>query len=343
MRFVDLFCGSGGLSLGMIQAGHIQAGAFDFWDPALACYNANMRVHSGQPDVADAIKVDLSDATATAAALEGAGPVDLIIGGPPCQEFSTANDKRVESVKADLTVSYARAVAGATPRMFVMENVQGVLRSQAYRAARAIYQDAGYKVTVALLNSAECSMAQLRKRCLLIGVRDHDTQDGFLEPHLAMRKTSPMTVRSYFEASGTPIDIEHYYLHPLHYGRKAIFSIDAPSPTMRGINRGMPKDYQERVDRMVAEGLVGTPSNACRAYQGLRNFTTRERGMLQGFPGGWDWAAGGRKSAQEQLVGNAVPVGMARLVGQAIAGWAAGEKAPAGMPSAGVRQHEMEV
>ena len=110
MNAVDLFAGCGGLSLGFHNAGINIKAAFEFWDVAANCYekNFNHPVH----------RVDLSDTETAIKLIEPYNP-DIIIGGPPCQDFSFAG-KRIEASRASLTVSYADIICSVKPKYFVM-------------------------------------------------------------------------------------------------------------------------------------------------------------------------------------------------------------------------------
>ena len=91
---VDLFAGGGGLSLGFAEEGFEIACAYEFWEPAARCYEANF----SHP----LVRMDLSDTERAAASVSGFSP-DLMMGGPPCQDFSHAG-KRVEAKQAPLTL-----------------------------------------------------------------------------------------------------------------------------------------------------------------------------------------------------------------------------------------------
>lgn len=127
-------------------------------------------------------------------------------------------------------------------------------------------------------------------------------EDDFLIDEINENLSSqPLTV---FDYMGKELDIEYYYRHPRSYQRRAIFSIYEPSPTIRGVNRPVPKTYRQH------------PGDACHLNEKLRPLTTRERSYIQTFPK--DFIFAGTKSNLEQMIGNAVPVNLARYVGQCI-------------------------
>ena len=98
MRVVDLFCGCGGLSLGFEKAGFNVVAAFDKWDAALHVYNTNFD-HPAK-------SLDLTDVCHCVETIRALSP-DMIIGGPPCQDFSSAGKRDEDNGRGDLTVNYS--------------------------------------------------------------------------------------------------------------------------------------------------------------------------------------------------------------------------------------------
>ena len=113
--------------------------------------------------------------------------------------------------------------------------------------------------------------------------------------------TEPMTVRDYL---GDSLDITHYYRHPRNYSRRAVFSVDEPSPTVRGVNRPIPKTYKMH------------PKDTAPISESVRPLTTLERSYLQTFPKGFHFT--GSKTDLEQMIGNAVPVKQAEYIARCI-------------------------
>ena len=137
MNTVDLFAGCGGMSLGFQNAGFNLVAAFEFWDIATKCYEENFN----HP----VFKSDLSNVKSAVEQIRRFSP-ELIIGGPPCQDFSHAG-KRVESSRASLTESYAKIIENIKPQYFVMENVDRAQKSKAFEKAENIFKNAGYGLT----------------------------------------------------------------------------------------------------------------------------------------------------------------------------------------------------
>lgn len=291
MRAVDLFCGCGGLSLGFQKAGFEVIAGFDNWDQAIKVYQANF-IHP-------IIKADLQLADKVAKEVTELNP-DIIIGGPPCQDFSSAGKRDENNGRGDLTVAYANIVARVRPRWFVMENVARILKTQKLVEAREIFKKAGYGLTQQVLDASHCGVPQKRLRFFLIGRLD--APDDFLRDEITSHLSAKsMTVAEYF---GERLDIKYYYRHPRSYARRGVFSIDEPSPTIRGVNRPMPKGYELK------------PNDPVQSLEGIRPLTTQERSEIQTFPN--DFVFIGAKTDVEQMIGNAVPVNLARYVGAAI-------------------------
>lgn len=290
MKIVDLFSGCGGLSLGFQQQGFEIAGAFEWWDAAIKCYEANF-THP-------VFKTDLSDVDSAVEQIAKLNP-DIIIGGPPCQDFSHAG-KRVEAGRAKLTDCYAQIVSKIRPKCFVMENVDRARNSNAYASARQVFKDAGYGLTEVVLDASLCGTPQKRKRFICFGMQG--AEDGFAINVFNNRLSKEsMTLREYF---GDSLGFEYYYRHPRNYSRRAVFSIDEPAPTMRGVNRPVPKGYP------------GHPNDACPVTDGLHALTTQERAWIQTFPKDYKWV--GSKTDVEQMIGNAVPVNLAQYVAETV-------------------------
>jgi DNA (cytosine-5)-methyltransferase 1 len=293
MKTVDLFAGCGGMSLGFKWAGYDLVLAVDNWEAAARCYRANLE----DPYI---LLLDLSDPDKAAPEIRRRAPeVEVVVGGPPCQDFSHAGPRR-EGTRADLTESFARIVADLRPLAYVMENVDRTARSAAYGRARSVLRGAGYGMTEAVLDAFYYGVPQRRKRFFSIGVLGE--RDGFLLPYLErLREERPLTLR---EHMGEELDIEHYYRHPRNYDRRGIYSIDEPAPTVRGVNRPVPKGY------------LGHPRDPVPPFEGLRPLTAEERGRVQTFPKGWKWV--GNKSEVDQMIGNAVPPELAKRVALAL-------------------------
>lgn len=293
-RAVDLFCGVGGLSAGLALSGIDIVAAFDNWPTAIDAYRRNLGDH--------AFLLDLSDIPNAVESISEYRP-DIIVGGPPCQDFSSSG-KRIEGDRANLTVSFAEIVSQCLPPYFVMENVPRVRFSSAYQHLLEMLQNRGYKFYESILDASLCGVPQMRKRLFLIGfMKDSVAIQKIHNCILSSISKSRLTVKEYL---GNDIDIDFYYRHPRNYSRRAVFSVHEPSPTIRGVNRPVPPNYKQNSLDSADPASV-------------RPLTSWERSRIQTFNVAWDWGHGSsnRNTDVEQLIGNAVPVNLGRFVGSA--------------------------
>ena len=290
MRTVDLFAGCGGMSLGFQNAGFNIVAAFDCWFPAIEVYQKNFQHPIFEKDLSKEDICPLIDSFSP----------DIIIGGPPCQDFSSAGKRDENLGRADLSLVFASIITRIKPKWFVMENVDRIEKSRVLQTVLELLKKSGYGLNSSILNASYCGVPQARKRYFLIGQRDG--KDNSLSHYLRKNQSKkPMTI---FEYLGDNLGIEYFYRHPRSYKRRAIFSIHEPSPTVRGVNRPIPKTYKKH------EG------DLCDINDNLRPLTTIERSYIQTFPKTFKFT--GNKSDQEQMLGNAVPVKMAEYVAHCI-------------------------
>jgi len=286
MKAVDLFCGCGGMSLGFENAGVEVLAAYDNWTPAINIYKDNFEhpVYDFDLNADEAFEH-----------IKNFKP-DLIVGGPPCQDFSIAGDRNMGE-RANLTIRFANIISEVKPKWFVMENVYNIERMPILPKAKRIFKKAGYGITVRILNASHCGVPQARRRYFMIGLLD--AKDNFLGRMLDLAQTKmQMTVRDYL---GDSLKTEFYYMHPRSYNRRGVFSIDEPSATIRGVNRPIPQGYKKH------HGDKADPSDG-----GVRELTTKERSRIQTFPP--TFILNGNKTDLEQAIGNAVPVKLAEFV-----------------------------
>lgn len=289
MRVIDLFAGCGGMSLGFENAGFDVVAAFDNWDAAITIYESNFSHPIYKKDLgADDVIQQISDLHP-----------DLIMGGPPCQDYSIAG-KRELGKRANLTIRFAEIVSTVKPVWVVFENVYNIERFSTVTVLKHRLSDAGYGITTRVLDASRCGVPQKRQRFFLIGKLGE--KDGFLDEVLASNLSNKqMTVRDYL---GDTLETEFYYMHPRSYNRRAVFSVDEPAATIRGINRPIPENYKRH---------HADKANIC---DGVRALTTRERGYIQTFPDTFKFP--GAKTDVELAIGNAVPPALAMYVANCV-------------------------
>lgn len=293
MRCIDLFSGCGGLSLGFQNAGFTMVAAYDRWPAAVKIYRENFKhpvfeADLYQDNVLEQIK---------------SFKPDIIIGGPPCQDFSIAG-ARNRGERANLTIRFANIVANVSPEWFVMENVYNIERMDVLPEALKVLKGAGYGLTKRILNASLCGVPQARRRFILVGhIGDEDDFLGeLLDSRLADK---PMTVRDYL---GDSLGTQFYYMHPRNFRRRGVFSIDEPAVTIRGTNRPIPPNYKRH------------HADKADISEGVRALTYKERSYLQTFPKSFKFV--GSKTDIEQAIGNAVPVKLAEYVAKCIIDYA---------------------
>lgn len=164
---VDLFCGAGGLTAGLMKSGFAVVGALDSWDVAVRTYRLNFSHR--------VIKADIRSLSVEGFWRRlGVAPcrIDLLAGGPPCQGFSVQRIGPDEDSRNNLIFEFARFVVEMQPRMFLMENVPGILGRRGRRDTTRFQEmllDGGYDVRAELVNAAKYGVPQLRKRVFLYG------------------------------------------------------------------------------------------------------------------------------------------------------------------------------
>ena len=207
MRTVDLFCGCGGMSLGFQIAGFDIIAAYDNWQPAVNTYKKNFTHDIFLRDLSDHSMVD---------EIKEKKP-SIIIGGPPCQDFSSAGYRDETLGRATLSKTYTDIVTSAKPTYFVMENVPRIRMSETYKYVYSAMKDAGYGLTEKIIDASYCGVPQKRKRFFLIGCLGAD--DGFLNELLDQDLSDrPMTIHDYL---GDSLGVEYYFRIPRSYNGKA--------------------------------------------------------------------------------------------------------------------------
>ncbi len=155
--FVDLFAGAGGLTLGFMRAGFVPCMGYDNWRPSVQTYRANFGDHVSEESIATDMDVPRAS---------------LIIGGPPCQGFSSAGMRRADDARNTLIGTFARLVARRKPPAFVFENVEGFLTGGDGAFVFELLDpliEVGYRIHLRKVNAANYGVPQHRKRVVAIG------------------------------------------------------------------------------------------------------------------------------------------------------------------------------
>ena len=167
MNVISLFSGCGGLDLGFERAGFDIPVANEFDPTIFDTFKINHpKTHLIEGDVRQVTKEDIVPYIN--------GDVDGIIGGPPCQSWSEAGSLRgIEDSRGQLFFDYIRILKEFQPKFFLAENVSGMLANRHNEAVQNIlklFEDAGYNVSLTLVNAKDYGVAEERKRVFYIGV-----------------------------------------------------------------------------------------------------------------------------------------------------------------------------
>ena len=164
---IDLFCGCGGFSLGFEQAGFSIKAGIDSWADATNTYQKNF------PD-AKVFNCDITEISGKIIASQlgmQTNEVDIIIGGPPCQGFSVSGKRLIDDPRNILYKSFVSIVGDLKPKVFVMENVPGLVRlfnGKIKENIESDFSELGYNVRMQLLSAEQYGVPQQRKRVFFV-------------------------------------------------------------------------------------------------------------------------------------------------------------------------------
>lgn len=353
---LDLFCGAGGLVLGLKHALFKTALAVDHWSPATRTLQSNF----GEVAVlnADLAELEASDLLREASL---SAPPDLIAGGPPCQGFSSAGARRSGDCRNTLVSRFANYIAEIRPRAFLFENVEGFLTAEGGSRVIELLDpviEAGYRVHLRKVNAANFGVPQLRKRVIGIGTLGDDAP--FPEPshfafgapgaHLAGASQellpavtvakalaslpdpgAPTAPDDHTAHSVGPVDLQRIQaLSPGQTMRDLPDELQHPSFTRRANRRvmdGTPSDRRGGAPAGLRRLVAGEPSKAITGAAARelihpsanRPLTLRECARLQTFPDEFHFE--GTRSERALLIGNAVPPLLAEALGAELRVW----------------------
>lgn len=288
---LDLFAGCGGLSLGFEAAGYKTIG-YEMETPATATYNKN-----------------LSGACHPVKLYPGFDypSAEIIIGGPPCQPFSVGGQQKgIEDARDGFPV-FIDAVKKLRPKLFVFENVRGLLYANKWYFELVLTElrKLGYIINYRLLNAVNYGVPQNRERLFVVGHRS-----SFIFPKTEMRR---ITVGEAIGDSMNQVSPESKFLTPSM--DKYIAKYEKASSCVN------PRDlYADRPARtLTCRNLAGATGDMHRvrlADGRRRRVTVREAARLQGFPDWFEFE--GNETAQFNQIGNAVPPLLALHIANAV-------------------------
>ena len=314
---IELFAGAGGLALGVEKAGFETLGLIEFDKNAADTLKKNRpNWNVINDDIANVSCLDLEEYFSIKK-----GELDLLSGGAPCQAFSYAGKRLgLEDARGTLFYHYALFLEKLQPKMFLFENVRGLLthdHGKTYATMLDIFAKAGYTIDKQVLNAWEHGVPQKRERLITIGIRNvGKTEYTFPKAH-SYKPVLRDVLLDCPEGPGVP------------YGekKKKIFELVPPGGYWRDIDPKIAKEYMKScwdmeggrtgiLRRMSLDEpsltVLTSPSQKqterCHPLE-ARPFTVRENARCQTFPDDWEFC--GNVSAQYKQVGNAVPVNLA--------------------------------
>ena len=322
MNVISLFSGCGGLDLGFERAGFKIPVANEFdkgiWE-TFKVNHPNTKLIEG--DVRQITKADIEK-------LLNGGEVDGIIGGPPCQSWSEAGSLRgIEDERGQLFYDYIRILKDFQPKFFLAENVSGMLadrHSDAVQNILHLFDDAGYDVSLTLVNAKNYGVAQERKRVFYIGFRK-DLNIEFEFPKGSTEDDDKkITLRDIIwdlQDTAVPAGPKNHH-NPDAINNNEYFT-GAYSTIFMSRNRV--KGWDEQGFTVQASGrqcqlhpqapkMVKFDKNDCRFVEGkehlYRRMTVREVARVQGFPDDFQFIYTDTNMGYK-MIGNAVPVNLA--------------------------------
>ncbi len=337
-NYISLFSGAGGLDIGLERSGLQSISLCEI--NSVFCKtlleNASKEKSDGKVyfDSAKIINADIRDIKGSD--LSKNQPIDLIVGGPPCQSFSSAGKQlSVLDSRGELIQDFYRIIDEISPKVFLFENVRGLITARdekgepggVIRKYIASFENLGYSTRAVLLNSADYGSYQRRVRCFIIGTKN-GTAPSFPTPTHQKKETMFHTkwnsLKSFLEQYSDSDDTNFVFptsellkkIQDLPNG-SGLKSMGKKEKTRPGGHWGYRQGTFIADLNLPARTVTGSASQDwVRWNDKLRRLTLNEVKLLQGFPS--DWNVIGTKSQIFKQIGNAVPSIYGELIGNMI-------------------------
>lgn len=308
LAVASFFCGCGGSDLGIL-------GDFDFLDQhypklpveisyavdfdkyAVQTYNANFSHPAICADIKDVVLEEISD-------------FDVLVGGFPCQSFSTVNPtKNPNDERANLYKELVKTLTLKQPKFFIFENVKGLMTLQKGEILKRViseFEDVGYHVKYKLLLASDYGIPQRRERVFIVGVR-HDLDIDYHFPEPTHAETTLLGKRLWEPLKSVvkslEIDEKKYY-----FSQKAV---DGMKNAKKNMKRGLYQDLEGQcltITSHLAKSslnsrdpvLLVDPENEV-----YRRFTPKEASAIQSFPNNFVFPVSDHQAYRQ--IGNAIP------------------------------------
>jgi len=295
---LSLFSGAGGFDQGFIDDDHNIVCANEIVKHTAETYRLN---HPGTPLVSNDILESIHEIRKNV----NNERIDVVIGGPPCQEFSTAGTRMIGE-RADLSVTYIRIALSYQPKWIIMENVPAIKREGKNHLIiiKETLKHAGYDHTEIILRADDFGVPQKRYRYFLVAYRGK-LSVPILRHLVFQQREKKVSVREYFKKVNHFFPSDHYFYCALGFKtRKMIYSLDRPAPTIIGTLSYSMKSYQ-RSHTINFKNL-----------DNLTEITNKDCAVIQTFPLSYKFV--GSVVNQRKQIGNAVPPKLAKVIAVAI-------------------------
>jgi DNA (cytosine-5)-methyltransferase 1 len=313
----ELFCGAGGLALGLSRAGLNTTLATDWDKDCIETITRN--APEWNPQQADVTMLNLKQLK---------GTVDVLTGGFPCQAFSYAGNRLgFGDIRGTLFYEYARLVKQVRPRILVAENVRGLLQHDSGRTLQTMAEALralGYRIAYRVLRSQFLDVPQKRERLIILGIR----KDVGSEVYFPIEKLSVATLR------GALRDVPPSAGATYPPEKRRVMALIPPGGNWRDLPLGEQKKYM-KASFHLGGGKTGlarrlsldepsltlttapaqNQTERCHPIE-TRPLSVREYARIQTFPDNWEFA--GSTASQYRQIGNAVPVNLGFHIGIAI-------------------------
>ncbi|EQC47673.1 DNA cytosine methyltransferase [Bacteriovorax sp. Seq25_V] len=341
LRFIDVFSGAGGLSCGLELAGLECALGVDFNQHAINTFEKNHK--HAKSYCGDITKLTNKEITKL---LDGKD-INLVVGGPPCQGFSTVGPGNPEDDRNRLFLEFVRIVKHTQPEFVIVENVTGLLAKKNEKTLRAIFKkfgDLGYNMDVQVMSAEQYGVPEKRRRTIFIGSRVNEKIIFPKKTHdTIMAKTyrAPVTVgdalKDLADKNGnfhnhdieqcqikSKIDLKRIQRIPEGHGiryekdeKKFLTKSLKLGVDWKTIREGRLRQTKyQRLDRKSVSPTIMTHRHSYYHPVENRYLTQREAAKIQSFPN--DFIFTGPLSAQWRQIGNAVPPLLAKSLGLSI-------------------------
>lgn len=334
LNFIDVFSGAGGFSTGLEMAGMRCILGVDFDQHAMDTFAKNHRY--AETYCGDVTQLDQAKLKKLLKGQE----VHVVIGGPPCQGFSTVGLGDPKDQRNSLFLQFVRLVKATNPYFVAIENVTGLLAKKNEKTLRAIFKQfekLGYHMDVQVLSSQNYGVPEVRRRTILLGSRlpvgiefpklTHQTRPVTVGDALNDLKSKSGKIYNHdLDAAQIKNKLDYERLKRIPEGRGIRYQEDEKAYLTKRLslnidwekipeNRLRQTKYQ-RLDRKRPSPTIMTHRQSYYHPIEHRYLTQREAAKIQSFPN--DFVFLGPVSAQWRQIGNAVPPLMGKAIGKAI-------------------------